>query len=196
MRRGLMIAAMALLVAWSTEASANLIVNGGFENSTFAPWIASGDVTIDTSTPNSGAQDAAFFGVNGMIQQTVPTLGTNFTLSFFLNNGTDLANPGSSSFVVNFGGNQVASFGTFDLIGQGYVFLSYNVTASNPTTLLSFTGSNDSGTWNLDDVSLVSAVTAVAEPPSIWMLGGALALLFGLSFTVAPRLRPMRKRVA
>jgi hypothetical protein len=193
-----MIAAMALLVAWSTEASANLIVNGDFETNDFTGWTASGDVGIDNATANNGSCcDAGFFFHNGVLQQTVPTIGTNFILSFFLNNGS--TSPVGSSFVVDFGGNQVDSFdalSTTSIAGAGYLFFSYNVTASGPNTLLSFTGSNESGIWNLDDVSLVSAVTAVPEPPSLWMLGGALGLLAALSFTVTPRLRVSRKRVA
>jgi len=194
MSRVFLVAAMALLVAWSTEASANLIVNGDFEAGTLAPWTASGGVVIDSSMPNNGNFDAAFF-TNGTLSQFIPTAGTNFTLSFALNNGS--TNPfGSSSFTVSFDGNQVASFSTLDNFGAGYFITILPVSTLSSLTLLSFTGDNDSGDWLLDDVSLVSAVTAVPEPPSLWMFGGALALLFGLSFTVTPRLRVSRKRVA
>ena len=196
MRRVLMIAAMALFAAWSTEASANLIVNGDFEFGTLAPWTASGAVVIDSSNPNNGNFDAAFFsGSGGSLSQLILTLGTNFTLSFALNNGTiDPSQP--SSFVVNFGGNQVISFTGFDNIGAGYVIFTLPVSTLTAFTSLSFTGINDDlgGDWLLDDVSLVPV--AVPEPSSVWVLGAALALLFGLSFTVVPRLRPIRKRVA
>lgn len=183
-----MIAGLALLTAWSTEASANLIVNGGFEasNVSLAPWTASGDAALDQSQPNSGTNNVAFFLGNGTLQQSIPTAGTNFTLSFALNNGsTDPA--GSSSFTVTFDGNQVASFSTLDNFGQGYFITTLPVTTLSSLTLLSFVGSNDSGDWYLDDVSLDAI--SVPEPPSLWILGGALALLFSLSFTAAPRLR-------
>jgi len=194
MSRALLIGAMALLVAWSTEASANLIVNGDFETGTFAPWNASGDVTVDNTNPNNGSYDAAFFSGNGgSLSQLIPTAGTNFILSFALNNGS--TDPlGSSSFTVTFDGNLVASFTTLDNFGAGYITFTLPVLTASALTQLLFTGANDSGDWNLDDVSLTPV--AVPEPSSLWMLGGALALLFGLSFTVTPRLRVSRKRVA
>jgi chitinase len=193
MRRALLIAGLALLVAWSTEASANLIVNGDFETNTLAPWTASGDVTIDSSQPHSGTFNSAFFGSNGSLSQSVPTIGTNFTLSFWLNNGS--TDPfGSSSFSVSFGGSQVASFGNLDNFGAGYFLTTLSVSTATALTQLSFLGSNDSGNWYLDDISLNPV--AVPEPPSISILGGALALLFGVYLMGAPRLRVSRKRVA
>lgn len=194
MRRAFLIAAMTLLVAWSSEASANLIVNGDFETGTLAPWAASGGVVIDSSQPNNGSFDAAFFsGSGGSLSQLIATAGTNFILSFALNNGS--TDPlGSSSFTVTFDGNQVASFTALDNFGAGYVVATLPVLTANTLTQLMFTGSNDSGDWLLDDVSLVPV--AVPEPPSLWIFGGALALLFGLSFMAAPRLPASRKRVA
>lgn len=185
MSRVLLIAAMALLVAWSTEASANLIVNGDFDTGTLAPWAVSGAVAIDPVS-NSGCCDAAFF-VNGTLSQSIPTAGTNFILSFALNNGSsDFLD--SSSFTVSFDGNQVASFNNFNSnFGLGYFITTLPVSTLSSLTLLSFTGASDTGDWMLDDVSLNPV--AVPEPPSLWMLGGALALLFSLSFSIAPRLR-------
>jgi hypothetical protein len=193
MSRALLIAGMALLVAWSTEASANLIVNGDFETGSAPPWTISGDVVIDTSQPFGGSNyNANFFGT-GSLQQIVPTIGANFTLGFELNNGTD--DPfGSSSFGVFFDGSQVASFTNLDQFGQGYFLTTLPVTTSNALTTLLFTGSNVSGDWYLDDVTLVPVVAnGVPEPSSILILGGALALLLSLSFTVAPRVRDARK---
>jgi hypothetical protein len=186
MSRALLAAGMALLAVWSTEASANLIVNGDFEAGTLVPWTASGDVVIDTSQPNNGTYNSAFFLGNGSLQQTISTVGTNFTLSFALNNGS--TDPlGSSSFIVYFDGAQVASFATLDNFGAGYFLTTLPVLTANTLTQLLFVGSNDSGDWYLDDVSV--NVVAVPEPPSILILGGVLAILAGLSFTAAPRLR-------
>jgi len=107
-------------------------------------------------------------------------------LSFALTNGS--TDPlGSSSFTVYFDGTQVASFDTLDSFGAGYFLTTLPVLTASTLTQLLFVGSNDSGDWYLDDVS-VNAV-AVPEPPSILILGGVLAILAGLSFTAVPGLR-------
>ena len=190
MSRALLIAAMALLVAWSTEASANLIVNGDFEAG-LAPWTASGGVVIDTSQPNNGLNNANFFAIfpnSGTLQQTIPTAGTNFLLSFALNNGSSLFLDPDFSLVVTFDGNQVATFDSTSNFGSGYNPYTFSVSTLSSNTLLSFVGTtSDNGDWYLDDVSLNPV--AVPEPSSVLILGGALALLFSLSFSIAPRLR-------
>ena len=185
MRRSVLIAGMALLAAWSSEASANLITNGGFEanggvgTSTFAGWTANAGVSVDGFFPNTGNFDAVFTAIppgTGSLQQTIATPGTNYLLSFALNNqSTDfLAN---ASFIVSFDGVQVASFDATANFGLGsYFAVSLPVSTLSALTQLSFDGFNDSGDWNLDDVSVVSA-TVVPEPPSIFVLGGILAVL-------------------
>ena len=185
MRRFVLIAGMALLAAWTSEASANLITNGGFEangglgTSTFAGWTANAGVSVDGSFPNTGNFDAVFTAIppsTGTLQQTIATPGTNYILSFALNNqSTDfLAN---ASFIVSFDGVQVASFDATANFGLGsYFAVSLPVSTLSTLTQLSFDGFNDSGDWHLDDVSVVSAA-AVPEPPSIFVLGGILAVL-------------------
>ena len=179
MRRSILIAGLALLVAWSSEASANLITNGDFETGDFTGWTANPNVAIDSTFPNAGSYDAVFTASStdiATLQQTVTTAGTNFILSFWLFNGTqDVFSP--SSFAVSFGGSQVASFSTFDHFGEaGYFFTSVPVTASAGSTLLSFDEFNDSGDWNLDDVSLQAVgLATIDEPASVWMLSAILA---------------------
>lgn len=176
--------AFSALAAAAPARAANLVQNPGFENPTLSPWTVSGDdIAIDTSNPNSGLQDAAFFAAVGdptpdvLSQAITTTVGTAYTLSFaVLDEGGDV----SDTFSVSFGSFKATITGNN---ATSYTTETYSIPGSDITDVLyelDFQGLSGTYTaWNLDDVSLTAA--AVPEPSAALLLGfGALAM-FGVS---------------
>src|SRR4051812_22535412 len=85
---------IAMLAAGS--AKADLVVNGGFETGDFTGWIQSGDTVstkVNTFIPHTGnfSVQAGPATSLGFLSQTLPTTpGTNYTISFWPFNTTDI----------------------------------------------------------------------------------------------------------
>jgi hypothetical protein len=165
---------------WSGAAQADLIVNGGFETGDFTGWSISdpNGTAIDNADPFAGAFDAALGsgGGDGTLVQTLSTVpGVTYTITFELQNQDSTLGqiPGFTDFFsLAFGNSQLFSSDGI-LPGPGYNTFAFNVTATAPRTLLSFTEENDLSVWNLDSVSVQPVVTRIPEPSS------ALPLLVG-----------------
>jgi hypothetical protein len=148
-------------------ATANLVLNPGFETGYFTDWSITGDgISIDRVFPNTGCCDAAFSALTtdpnaGVLSQTLSTVaGKSYKLGFVL---LDEAGFSGDSFTVQFGGFSASITG--DEAGPPgdlpslYTAFSFTVPGTDimgGATALAFKGLNDPASgieWNLDDVS-------------------------------------------
>jgi len=166
-------AVAALSVAY--PASANLIMNPGFETGDFTGWTASGDAgvfgTIGGVAPHSGNFQAVFSGISSLTQSVATTPGASYTIDFFLANTA----PPPNSFLVSWGGSTI-----FSLTNQGsstsYTEYTFTETASTASTALhfQFVTQGLGGAWFLDDVSVNPAGVGVPD-------GGSTVSLLGFA---------------
>jgi hypothetical protein len=190
---------LGLVAICGGHARANLVVDGDFETGTPgspppAPWVSNDGVVIDNVNPHSGSQDAAMGNslsmpaLPGTLSQMLPTVaGQDYVLDFWL---LDEA--------ANIADTFTASLGTFSLPITGDmapgVYTEFTATVSSAdvgaNATLSFSATNLTAAWNLDDVSVTAAAAAVPEPAGGALLGTALILWLGLS--MPGRLRPHR----
>ena len=180
--------------------AANLVTNGGFELVSGSPsspdgWTIAGDgILVDQFFPNSGFNDMAFSAnsdtaIPGVLSQSIATVpGTVYMLSFALWDESGLR---GNTFTAMFGGRSFSFTG--DMTPTTYVVESFTLQASDITTVstvLSFTGINNTSDWNLDDVSIVAASSNIPEPALTSLFG--MATLSGL--ILARRRRPAALR--
>jgi len=170
-------------------ASANIVVNGGFEDTSPYPGqpseirIPTGWTMFDPDTPasvaamcgssNAHSGNCAGFlaGINGLAslsQFLSTTPGEQYILTFYL-----AAAGVPNEIVVTFGGTELLNSTNFP--DQPYSVHTFNISASSASTKLEFQGSNLLGAFLLDDVS----VTPVPEP-STWVAGLASVLVLKL----------------
>ena len=171
-------------------ASANLLVNGGFETGDFTGWSQAGNTgfTGVDGNPNSG-NNAAFLGPVGstgnLIQGFATVAGAFYDLTFYLSNGgaggnNPNVNGQPTDFRAVFAGSFVAG-GDVSNVGSSYTQFHFLVQATGAFTFLEFVFRNDSSFFFLDDVSVeLHQASGVPETASSAMLMGlALVGLFG-----------------
>jgi hypothetical protein len=190
MKRKLLLSLVALTISGMAHANAtNLVTNGSFEQGlggigSFSGWqtVLGDPATFVDSSGQTGthagqASDglwSAYFGSTAIsggssISQTLATQANQtYVLTF------DLANdnggmPASDAFLASIGG--MSAFSVTNLAAQDYVQEEILFDASGSATTLRFSGFNDTGYLQLDNV----AVEAVPEPAN------AAYLLIGLS---------------
>ncbi len=151
----------------------NLIVNGGFEAATAAPWTLTAGVlnTSASEPPHSGAKDAWLDGYGTSHTDTatqtvtIPSTATTATLTFWLHidtaeTTTTTAFDVLSIQVLNTGGTLLQTLGTFSNLNKaaGYTQRSFNVIAfKGQTVQIRFRGVEDTSlqtSFVIDDVAL------------------------------------------
>lgn len=146
-------------------ASADIVVNGGFETGDFTGWILSGNPipgAVDISNPHSGnyAADLSAQSSLGYLEQFLATTpGTLYNLTYFL--ASDGGTPNEFSAQLN----GTTLIDRMNIPSQTYTQYSFSFQATGTSTDLKFGFRNDPGFLHLDDVS----VTPVPEPALAWL---------------------------
>ncbi len=193
------IAAMTLLSSAAMAAAPNLIVNGGFEASTFSGafdtysagsglltgWtINEGSVDLIHTywTPASGSYSLDLSGNDdGVISQSFATnVGQHYRVSFSMAGNPD--DPTDATKTIQVGLSQQPLY-TFDTTGHtrsnmGWAAKSFDFIATGNVSKLHFSGTQESAYGAaLDNIS----VTAVPEPESYALLLAGLGVITTLS---------------
>lgn len=171
--RNLVLAAL-VAVPLPAQAATELILNGGFETGDMTGWSCTGgDLCVsETWNPRTGSYSLAGFDNTGFatLSQTVTTtIGSTYDLSFW-----------SSAY--DYSGNILR----YSLDGgpaqtvtttSSYTQSTDSFVATGNSTVLSFFFETDGGTgsWYIDDVSMIGATSAVPLPATALLLVGALA---------------------
>lgn len=163
--RSLMLAtlASALCLVATSRASADLIVNGGFETGDFTGWSVTAenvDNFVTSNYPYAGSYSADLGSTVtnfGSLSQFVNTqAGVEYILSFYLNCYDDnIAGP-TNFFDVFFDLNPVYSETDRPDDGAPYVYFSFIVVGNGSLQELRFDFGNDAGVFYIDNVSLVA----------------------------------------
>ncbi len=168
-----------LLGISSTLFAGNLVVNGGFEDTTQYPgeslgiripagWTitdpeAAADTAVECDPFDAHSGNCAGYLANlvqlGSLSQVLSTTpGENYVLSFYLANSSQ-----PNQIIVSWDGAELLN--QTNLPDQPYTNYMYNVSATSSSTTLSFAGTNVEAAIFLDDVS-VEDVGPAPEPAS------------------------------
>ena len=174
----------------SSAASANLVVNGGFESGDFTDWTRSGneDLTFVDGTPHSGTY-AAWLGPEGTLgflsQQLSTAVGSQYALDFWVQHepfGTGTPN----MFQVFWADNPIAVPGLPTTNLGDFDYTEYDVVlpvAAAASTELKFGFREDTDYFQLDDVSVEPVSLPVPEPSiGFSLVLAAYGMLFGAKY--------------
>jgi PEP-CTERM motif len=171
--------------------SGNMVTNCGFESGDFTGWTIGGLTdnpggnyygvdAFDTNTGNFGAYMSQDFvddgaGFVNLSQTLATTSGTNYIVSFFLEQDTTPTLGYIHSFSATWGASTLLSLTpTVALPGTvgSFTQYSYTIAATGPSTVLKFAFENDDQYWSFDDVSVTAQATP--EPSTLLLAGLAL----------------------
>ena len=157
-------------------ATANLVVNGGFESGDFSGWTLSGNSSgnqiyiAPTDFPgevHTGSYSAGLGSMNrtdGILTQNIATTaGQHYTLSFWIESDNNGSTP-INHFAAEWNGQTLMA--VTDAPNSGYQLYTFDVVGINGNSVLEFDGYNSPDAWRLDDVTL-TAVGATPPPAAI-----------------------------
>ena len=159
----------------SAPSHASLIANGGFENGDFSGWRvgetnhpAGVNFVIGNDMPHHGVDEVQIGGVGAdvTLSQTVTTsVGQHYTLDFWLMNDESTSDGGSTAndFSATWNGVSLMPKIVDAVQGTGYTEYQFDVIGTGGPSTLEFSARNDSGTWDIDDVSLRQGVPNTAQ---------------------------------
>ena len=187
--------ALALLATTGWAAGPNLIINGGFESSTFSGSLTTftagstgltgwtiGQDSVDLINtywaPSGGSYSLDLSGnYDGTISQSFATvIGQTYTVSFDMAANPDDANDAVKFMQVGLSQQPVYSFSSVGHThsNMGWTTKTFNFVATDTSSTLHFASLQDSaGGVALDNIS----VTAVPEPETYAMLLAGLGLM-------------------
>src|SRR5262245_38899059 len=163
-----------LLLTTAASNSANLIVNGDFENCAFTGWsvtrAASGSEIFVDFGPGPDTTFGAFFGATGSdfdsISQTFATIpGAFYTLTFFYQvTNLGMPIPAHNGFDVLWNGVSVGGglFPQFD-VNLGFIAPTFHLQATSAFTTVQFNGRNSPAFDFLDEVSVTAACVRLQD---------------------------------
>ena len=184
-------AALALALAMSGPASANLVVNGGFETGDFTGWTLSGNpgfisITSNPAEVHSGTFAARFGAVGSptfltQTQDLATVAGQSYTLDFWLQN---LGGP-VNHFRATVAGVDLVTIDNANPFP--YTEFTRTFVATSSSTMLQFAFQQNPSFWDFDDVSVNPLTTAAPEPSTL--VSGGVAGLLGLAYAWRRRKR-------
>jgi hypothetical protein len=163
------------LYALAGRASADFIVNGGFETGDFTGWTLVGNsqtTFVDQGFTHTGTYSALLGETGGLgsLSQAITTnSGTSYALDFWFAGNDDVP----SEFTASVDGKRL-----LDLVNPGfdldYMKYEYMFVATSSSTIVSFGFRDDDFFLNLDDVSV--NVASVPEPGSVLLFITAVTI--------------------
>lgn len=184
------VSSLAFFTIAASGASANMIVNGSFENpamsgyntnTTVQGWTLESGSGIEIQNNAAGAPQDGYNLVeldsdqnSSMFQTIATTAGSKYDLSFWYSPRPDNA-PESNTIEVYFNGKLLESMTGFSAGSTSWKEHTYLVTAIADTSILKFAaaGNNDTLGGYIDNVSMVPTPTPI--PAAIWLFGSGIA---------------------
>jgi len=163
------------LLAAMRAFSADIVADGTFEAGG-AAWATSGSASI-VNLPGGCLGASNFCGqytgsALGNISQFVPTVtGAAYTVSFWLRNNSASTAGSDNSFHFQWGNLIPNGTSVFDDGAFTWTLFSADVVAESNSMWVSFQGHNNTGTFLLDNITVVGPDGNVPEPSS-WLLAG------------------------
>lgn len=187
------LAIVAVLLAWSTSARADLVTDGDFSAGTIGTsiipsWTATGNVDVFNAAAacchsgDTGTGNFLLFGGgdgpnDGQVSQTLTTVaGTEYVLSFLYGATSSPAGLGTQSIAVAAGNlNTTVVSGVaqhdYSLVLDPFTF---DFQASGPATTLTFSNASGLLTDSIDGILDSVSVVAVPEPTSLLVFAACL----------------------
>jgi hypothetical protein len=177
--------AMLILMAGTAKAGPNLVLNGDFQTGSLTDWSLTGNT--DFSSVVSGGPDGHFAQLGPMntdghlTQQIATTAGDSYAVSFVL--GTLQGATPDNDFSATFGGQTV--FSQVNVPNQDFTLYSFTVSATGPSSDLSFAYHDNPSYFDLTGISVVDLGPSIApapEPSTLVSAGIAGLLGFGYAW--------------